>query len=75
MSLTEQVLSQIPGTPLEGLRKADQVWQNLREDNISIPTTVRKETQLLNTLDWDVVICGGTLGILIGATLVKKVGG
>ncbi|GFZ92848.1 NAD(P)/FAD-dependent oxidoreductase [Okeania sp. KiyG1] len=72
MSLTEQVLSQIPGTPLEGLRKADQVWQNLREDNISIPTTVRKETQLLNTLDWDVVICGGTLGILIGATLVKK---
>ncbi|MDY7006788.1 MAG: FAD-binding oxidoreductase [Cyanobacteriota bacterium] len=72
MSLTEQVLSQIPGTPLQGLRKADQVWQNLREDNISIPTTVRKETQLLNTLDWDVVICGGTLGILIGATLVKK---
>ncbi|NEN92096.1 MAG: FAD-binding oxidoreductase [Okeania sp. SIO3H1] len=72
MSLTEQVLSQIPGTPLQGLRKADQVWQNLREDNISIPTTVRKETKLLNTLDWDVVICGGTLGILIGATLVKK---
>ncbi|NES64276.1 MAG: FAD-binding oxidoreductase [Okeania sp. SIO2D1] len=72
MSLTEQVLSQIPGTPLQGLRKADQVWQNLREDNISIPTTVRTETQLLNTLDWDVVICGGTLGILIGATLVKK---
>ncbi|NET45529.1 NAD(P)/FAD-dependent oxidoreductase [Okeania sp. SIO2B3] len=72
MSLTEQVLSQIPGTPLQGLRKADQVWQNLREDNISIPTTVRKETQLLNTLDWDVVICGGTLGILIGATLAKK---
>ncbi|NEP82928.1 MAG: FAD-binding oxidoreductase [Okeania sp. SIO3B3] len=72
MSLTEQVLSQIPGTPLQGLRKADQIWQNLRENNISIPTTVRKETQLLNTLDWDVVICGGTLGILIGATLVKK---
>ena len=72
MSLTEQVLSQIPGTPLQGLRKTDQVWQNLREDNISIPTTVRKETKLLNTLDWDVVICGGTLGILIGATLVKK---
>ncbi|NEP38270.1 MAG: FAD-binding oxidoreductase [Okeania sp. SIO2G4] len=72
MSLTEQILSQIPGTPLQGLRKADQVWQNLREDNISIPTTVKKETQLLNTLDWDVVICGGTLGILIGATLAKK---
>ncbi|NES90323.1 MULTISPECIES: NAD(P)/FAD-dependent oxidoreductase [Okeania] len=72
MSLTEQILSQIPGSPLQGLRKADQVWQNLREDNISIPTTVKKETQLLNTLDWDVVICGGTLGILIGATLAKK---
>lgn len=72
MSLTEQILSHIPGNPLEGLRRADLIWQKLREDHTPIPTTVKTETQSLGTLDWDVVICGGTLGILIGATLAKK---
>ena len=72
MSLTEQILSQIPGNPLEGLRGVDQIWQKLRAENIPIRTTVKTETQLLKNYDWDVVICGGTLGILIGATLAKK---
>ncbi|MGB3507651.1 MAG: lycopene cyclase family protein, partial [Microcoleaceae cyanobacterium] len=72
MSLTEQILSQIPGNPLEGLRRADRVWQKLRKENPPIPTTIKQETQSLETSDWDVVICGGTLGILIGATLAKK---
>ncbi len=72
MSLTEQILSQIPGNPLEGLRRVDLIWQKLRAENIPVPTTVKTETKLLETLDWDVVICGGTLGILIGATLAKK---
>ncbi len=72
MSLTEQILSQIPGNPLEGLRRVDQIWQKLRAENIPVPTTVKTETQLLENYDWDVVICGGTLGILIGATLAKK---
>ncbi|MDJ0556212.1 MAG: lycopene cyclase family protein [Microcoleaceae cyanobacterium MO_207.B10] len=72
MSLTEQILSQIPGNPLEGLRRADGMWQKLRQDNTPIPTTVKTETSSLETYDWDVVICGGTLGILIGATLAKK---
>lgn len=72
MSLTEQILSQIPENPLESLRRVDKIWQKLRTDNTAIPTTVKTETQLLGTPDWDVVICGGTLGILIGATLAKK---
>ena len=72
MSLTEQILSQIPGNPLEGLRRADGMWQKLREDNTSVPTTIKIETKSLETYDWDIVICGGTLGILIGATLAKK---
>ena len=72
MSLTEQILSQIPGNPLEGLRRADGVWQKLRAENTPIPTTVKTETQSLENYDWDLVICGGTLGILIGATLAKK---
>ncbi|MDJ0516356.1 MAG: FAD-binding oxidoreductase [Trichodesmium sp. MO_231.B1] len=72
MSLTEQILSQIPGNPLESLRRVDRIWQKLRAENIPVPTTVKTETQLLETSDWDVVICGGTLGILIGTTLAKK---
>ncbi|MEB3342655.1 FAD-binding oxidoreductase [Okeania sp.] len=72
MSLTEQILSQIPGNPLETLRRVDKIWQKLRAENIPIPTTVKTESKLLETSDWDVIICGGTLGILIGATLAKK---
>ena len=72
MSLTEQILSQVPGNPLESLWRVDRIWQKLRAENTPIPTTVKTETLLLETLDWDVVICGGTLGILIGTSLVKK---
>ncbi len=72
MSLTEQILSQIPGNPLEGLRRVAQIWQQLRENKTPIPQTVKTEAQSLGNCDWNIVICGGTLGILIGATLTKK---
>ncbi|NJK73993.1 MAG: hypothetical protein HC942_07480, partial [Microcoleus sp. SU_5_6] len=32
MSLTEQILSQVPGDALGGLRKVDRLWQNLKQN-------------------------------------------
>lgn len=72
MSQTEQILSQLPGNLLGRLRSADQAWQALREDTAPIPFVVKESQEPLGTLDWDVVICGGTLGILIGAALQKR---
>jgi lycopene cyclase CruP len=72
MSQTEQILSQLPGNVLERLHSADKVWQALREDTTPIPLVVKESEESLGTVDWDVVICGGTLGILIGSALQKR---
>lgn len=72
MSLTEEILSQLPGDVLRGLRHADNILKSLREDSASIPMVIKETQQPLNSVDWDVVICGGTLGILIGCALALK---
>ncbi|WP_017318416.1 FAD-dependent oxidoreductase [Mastigocladopsis repens] len=72
MSLTENILSQLPGDVLGGLRQADRILTLLREDNTAVPIVVKETQQPLGSVDWDVVICGGTLGILIGCALALK---
>jgi lycopene cyclase CruP len=72
MSLTEKILSQVPGNPLEGLRRVDRLWDNLKQGTASIINTVEENCQPLEDTEWDAVICGGTLGILIGATLAMR---
>ncbi|MBD0346342.1 MAG: FAD-binding oxidoreductase, partial [Coleofasciculus sp. Co-bin14] len=72
MSQTEQILSQLPGDVLGRLRGADRLWQALREDKTSVPLVIKESQEPLGTVEWDVVICGGTLGILIGCALQKR---
>ncbi len=72
MTLTEQILSQFPDDVLSGLRRTDDLWRSLREDTLPVATIVRESDELLETVEWDVVICGGTLGILIGTALIQK---
>ncbi|MDF5717519.1 MAG: FAD-binding oxidoreductase [Rhizonema sp. NSF051] len=69
MSLTEEILSQLPGDVLSGLRRSDRILASLREGNAPVPAVVKENSQPLGSLDWDVVICGGTLGIFIGCAL------
>ncbi|WP_390883306.1 FAD-dependent monooxygenase family protein [Kovacikia minuta] len=71
MTLTEQFLSQVPGSPLEGLRRADALWQSLREGTLPVPNVVQESAQPI-AIEWDVVISGGTLGILLGAALAQR---
>lgn len=71
MTLTEQILSQLPGDVLSGLRQADARWSALRQGTDPVPTVVQTSDQPIE-VTWDVVICGGTLGILIGAALAQK---
>lgn len=72
MSLTEQMLASLPGNPLEGLRRADALWKAYREGSQPLPHVVQTDSKPLNTVDWDVVICGGTLGILLGTALAQR---
>jgi lycopene cyclase CruP len=72
MTLTETILAQFPGDALNGLRRADQMWQSFRQSSLP-PSTVLQESDIpLATIDWDVVVAGGTLGILVGTALAKR---
>ncbi|HAA30919.1 MAG TPA: FAD-dependent oxidoreductase [Cyanobacteria bacterium UBA8553] len=72
MSQTQQILSQLPGDVLGRLRGADRLWQALREEKVSVPLVIKESNEPLGTVEWDVVICGGTLGILIGCALQQR---
>jgi lycopene cyclase CruP len=72
MSVTEEILSQLPGDVLGGLRRVDGMLTSLRENSAPVPTVIKESQESLGTVDWDVVICGGTLGILIGAALAVQ---
>jgi lycopene cyclase CruP len=62
----------LPGNVLGRLRGADRLWQALREDTAPIPLVIKDSKEPLGIVDWDVVICGGTLGILIGCALTQR---
>ncbi|NJO27910.1 MAG: FAD-binding oxidoreductase [Richelia sp. SL_2_1] len=72
MSLTEEILTQLPGDVLGGLRRADRILTSLKSGNTPVPMVVKENQQPLNIVDWDVVISGGTLGILIGCALALR---
>ena len=69
MSLTAEILSQQPGEVLTQLRRADQLWWEQRHNANKPDPVVNTSQELLETQDYDVIISGGTLGILLAATL------
>lgn len=71
-SLTEKLLSSVPGNPLQGLRQVDRLWQAYRENTLPVSQVVQTTTAPLESIDWDGVICGGTLGILVGTVLAQR---
>ncbi|MBD2232229.1 FAD-dependent oxidoreductase [Phormidium tenue] len=72
MSLTEQMLSGLPGHPLAGLQRADDLWLRYRTGNLPEQQVIHPTETLLESVEWDVVICGGTLGVLVGAGLAQR---
>jgi lycopene cyclase CruP len=72
MLLTERILSQLPGDALGGLRHADTILTSIKKGSAPIPTVVKENDQSIDFVDWDVAICGGTLGILLGCALALQ---
>jgi lycopene cyclase CruP len=72
MNNTEKILSSIPGNPWLGLQKADELWASYKAGTRKVPTVITENPETLSAVDYDVVICGGTLGILLGAALVRQ---
>lgn len=71
MTLTEEILEQLPRDVLGSLRRADRLLASLRQDTAPVPMVVKRSQLALGTVDWDVVVTGGTLGILIGCALAQ----
>jgi lycopene cyclase CruP len=71
MTLSQPMLGQLPGV-LTGLGRADQRWQQICQGQQAVPAVVTVTAESLPEPDWDVVICGGTLGILLGAVLAQQ---
>lgn len=72
MTLTATLLESVPGNPLAGLRAADARWQQYRQDDIPWSEVIKTSTDRLGETTWDAVICGGTLGVMLGAALAQR---
>ena len=72
MTLTETMLAPLEGNPLAGLAQADDLWLRYRTDNLPTADVVQTSPAPLGEVDWDLVICGGTLGILLAAGLAQR---
>jgi len=59
--MTEEILKQLPGDVLGGLRHADRLLASLRQGTAPVPMVVKQSQLALGKVDWDVVVCGGTL--------------
>jgi lycopene cyclase CruP len=72
MTLTEQQLSRLPTDVLSNLRFADSLWNTYKTGNIAWEPVIASRAEPLESVEWDVVICGGTLGIFLGTALAQK---
>lgn len=62
----------LPEDVQKRLSLADQMWYDLRHNQPKIKPVISTNQENLINIDFDVIICGGTLGIFVAATLQKK---
>ncbi|MGB2926759.1 MAG: FAD-binding oxidoreductase [Limnothrix sp.] len=72
MEQLEKILKSVEGDVLSGLRAANLRWYELRHGNSAPPPLVQSVDKKCEGFDCDVLVCGGTLGILIAATLQRR---
>ncbi|MEA5509344.1 FAD-binding oxidoreductase [Crocosphaera sp. UHCC 0190] len=66
------LLSYLPENTQKGLKFVDSRWQALRHNSLEIPTVIIQNSELLKEFDTDIIMAGGTLGILIATTLQNQ---
>jgi lycopene cyclase CruP len=71
MGQAAEILANLPGA-WAGLQQADRRWEDLRHGRLPIPAVVQEIEVPLATVEYDVAIAGGTLGILMGVALVQQ---
>ena len=72
MTLTQDILSALPGNVYENLQRADATWTAIRQGTFSTPDILQESQESLGDCQLDVAIAGGTLGIVMGAALTRR---
>jgi lycopene cyclase CruP len=72
MPIAAKTAAQFPADTCANLERVDRMWQNLRQGQISPREMVVSSDEYLKTIDVDVVIAGGTLGIILAAALQQR---
>ena len=62
----------LPQDVQQRLEFADRFWYNFRNQKPEIKTVISTSQDAIDKFDFDVIICGGTLGIFLAATLQQK---
>jgi lycopene cyclase CruP len=71
MTNNQQVFFPLSPATRAALQRTDQMWHNVRMGNLVIPEVVKVNNTSLESRDFDVIISGGTLGVIMAASLVK----
>ncbi len=69
MSIEAEIAAKLPPDTFANLDRADRLWHNLRWGQISPREMVDVSDEFLKTIDVDLTIAGGTLGIILAAAL------
>ena len=72
MTLTEIFLSQLQNHSLANLRQMDRRWHSLRNETLVPSPVINQSSESVGNLEFDLVFCGGTLGILLATALQQK---
>jgi lycopene cyclase CruP len=71
-TLSHKILDRVSTDLPKQFGNVDRLWQVLRQDNSEVTQIISSRQESIGNLDFDLVICGGTLGILLGAALQKQ---
>ncbi len=69
MPIAADIAAQFPADTWSNLDRADRMWQNLRQGQSESREMVVSSDEFLKTIDVDIAISGGTLGIVLAAAL------
>jgi lycopene cyclase CruP len=72
MSIAAKVAAQFPADTFANLERVDRMWQNLRQGQLSQREMVVSSDEYLKIIDVEIVIAGGTLGIILAAALQSR---
>lgn len=72
MPIAADIAAQFPADTFANLDRVERVWHNLRQGGVVSREIVDASAELLKTIDVEVAIAGGTLGIVLAAALQQQ---